>query len=127
MQEISKSTKIKVWNKTGGRCWYCGCRLKPWSDVNNTVGEIFTDVFCIDHATPKHKGGNGRIENLLPSCWLCNSGKKKGKTVEEYRQYLGYKSIGAPMFSQEQIAWLSDNGISIPKPPAIFFWGETNE
>ena len=117
-QVWSESKRERVLAKTNGHCWYCGRVLtmssEGWSE----------SMFCVDHATSKHKGGNNKIDNLLPSCFACNSGSKKGLTVEEYRERLGYDLIGAPIFSQEQREWLEINGIEIPEPAPIVFWGE---
>lgn len=84
------------------------------------------NVFCIDHIIPKSRGGTNKLENLLPSCWSCNSGEKRDKTLEEYREFIGYKKINAPLFTDEQKQWLLKNGIKIPHPPKITFWGESN-
>jgi|HubBroStandDraft_4_1064222.scaffolds.fasta_scaffold31514_2 5-methylcytosine-specific restriction endonuclease McrA len=49
-----------------GRCAYCG------------------DPACsFDHVIPIAKGGEDRIENLLPACRPCNS-SKKDKTLDEW-------------------------------------------
>jgi len=60
---FKSSTKQAVWDKTDGTCYYCGRPLKPW------------ETFSIDHVIPKSKGGDDSIENLVPSCRLCNSRK----------------------------------------------------
>ena len=73
-------------NKYGGCCGYCGERLE--------------DKFCIDHITPiyrncsdeelKRRGivrGTNDFDNLIPSCYSCNS-YKKTMSVEVFRQEL---------------------------------------
>lgn len=67
-----KLNREKVYSKTDGRCAYCGC------DIG------FTD-FVIDHITPKAKGGNSRIENLIPSCRDCNA-MKYDSDIETFRK-----------------------------------------
>ena len=52
----------KLWDKTGGKCGYCGCEL--------TMGN-----WSIDHIIPKSKGGTGRTGNIVLACKKCNSTK----------------------------------------------------
>jgi 5-methylcytosine-specific restriction endonuclease McrA len=60
--------KNNIWVKTGGLCFYCGCELLPFGQEKNS--------FSIDHVIPLAKGGSNEIDNLVPSCRVCNS--KKG-------------------------------------------------
>ena len=114
------TNRIQVWSLTNGRCWYCGVQLEQW---DSSTKKISPNTFCIDHVIPKIRGGASSIDNLLPACWACNCGKKDA-TVEEYREALGYKATGAPKFNQEQTDWLIKNGVEIPSPLPIAFWGE---
>ena len=109
MRNISPKKVIAVYNKTGGRCWYCGKELD--------------DDFQIDHANPINKGGSDDISNLLPSCNVCNR-RKSDKTVEEYREYLYWKS--GMRFTPEQEAFLMENGIKVESLAIdpIVFYGE---
>ena len=59
-------TKALVWDKTGGRCHYCGNALNPFSD------------FTIDHIIPVARDGSDELENLIPACRLCNCRKGVG-------------------------------------------------
>lgn len=56
--------RAAVWEKTGGRCWYCNIQTIPWR------------TFQIDHVTPRSQGGTDELENLVPACDECN--RKKG-------------------------------------------------
>lgn len=60
------SKRVRVWQKTGGYCFHCGCEL-------DFCG---FDAFQMDHFIPKSKGGSNAIENLNPSCPPCNSSRK---------------------------------------------------
>lgn len=77
----------KVWDKTNGRCWYCGTELIA-SKVG-TAGKAGTvsNWFAVDHLFPKSRGGSNDLENLVPACFSCNSSKRH-KTVEHFRQWL---------------------------------------
>lgn len=67
----SKGIREKVYNITGGRCYYCGCSLKK-------------DSFEIDHYIPKADGGKGE-GNRVPSCKDCNV-IKSNKSIEVFRK-----------------------------------------
>lgn len=68
----------KVYDKSGGICWYCGCRLqKGWH---------------IDHFEPVKRNPDGTMtnaendnfENLVPSCPPCNI-MKSSMDIETFR------------------------------------------
>lgn len=63
--------KKRVFAKTNGRCYYCGCELQ-------------FDEFQIDHLIPKSEGGKGG-DNLVPSCRDCNMFKGK-LGIEDFRK-----------------------------------------
>jgi len=71
--QISPKKRQKVFDKTGGKCWYCG--------------KMTGDDFVVEHAHPRSKGGTNDIDNLLPACRACNS-RKRYRDIEEYREYL---------------------------------------
>lgn len=122
---FSKSLALKVWQKTNGLCWYCGIELIQCQMVNNRVLRN-KNTFSVDHIIPKDKGGSNRLNNLLPCCIECNL-CKKAKTLEQYRDYLRWKQAGVKPFVDSQIEWLLENGIELPYPPDIIFFGETLE
>jgi len=55
--------RFDVLEKYNFSCAYCG-RSPP---------EVFLQL---DHIIPKCKGGTNDIDNLAPSCWECNNGKR---------------------------------------------------
>lgn len=71
---IPKKTKIIVYEKFGGRCAYCGKKIK-FSELQ------------VDHIESHISGGKDEISNYLPSCQLCNR-VKSGGTLEEFRKYI---------------------------------------
>lgn len=102
-----------VFGKTNGRCWYCGAAISPVS-------------MCIEHATPKSKGGSSKLDNLLPSCRSCNS-QKYTKTIEEYRTWIEWVKVGSEPFTENQVAWLASHGITLPSRPRHAFWAERDQ
>lgn len=43
----------------------------------------YTEYPCMDHKVPVSKGGTNKLDNLVTSCWNCNSLKKE-QTAEEF-------------------------------------------
>jgi CRISPR/Cas system Type II protein with McrA/HNH and RuvC-like nuclease domain len=104
---------IKIYSKTKGKCYYCGL-------------DLLTDLYTVDHLTPKSKGGNDEIDNLVPSCRYCNSSKGT-KTVEEFRTR---KEIVLGMsFTEAQYKYWSDRdrGLTLPVSHTYEFWFEKDE
>lgn len=75
----------KILAKTGGRCFYCGCVLPPDTDNLDEYGVCYSSIrnWDVDHLIPVSKGGNGKVENLVPSCKSCNH-NKSDKLVDEF-------------------------------------------
>jgi len=69
--KIETSTKREVWDKCGGRCWYCGKKLNPF-------------FFHFDHVEPYSKGGQDSVDNLVLSCVTCNI-SKGNMSVSDWR------------------------------------------
>jgi len=53
----------------GYRCFYCGKKTR----------------LTKDHVIPISKGGNDKIENIVPACWPCNF-KKRAKAITEFKE-----------------------------------------
>jgi hypothetical protein len=75
---LTKSRRKKVFGKYKNRCSYCGAEME------------FSN-FQIDHLIPLAKFSNksdGEFwENLMPSCWRCNS-YKSANSLEVFRRRL---------------------------------------
>jgi len=90
-----------IWDKSLGKCWYCGRELNPFRD------------FSIDHITSRASGGDESYENLVPACRHCNR-SKSDRSLEEFRIMMAKKVDGCPGFTSQQIAWLKEQGIQLP-------------
>jgi 5-methylcytosine-specific restriction endonuclease McrA len=73
-----------VWEKSGGRCWYCGARLHSRDEADAEFKKRL--VFTADHLHPRAHGGRGRA-NKVPACKYCNS-HKGSRSVEQFRQWV---------------------------------------
>ena len=110
-KEYSKRRLELVFNKTGGRCAYCG--------------KVLSDDATIDHIIPRSKGGGNNLDNLLPSCRSCNTSKGV-KSLEEFRFWRTFKVNNTPTFTTEQLLYLSTK-VELSKlfPPLVKFYFET--
>lgn len=70
----TEDEKWLVFQKTDGRCRYCG-KLLAYSNhgVNGARGS-----WHIDHSYPKSKGGADSYDNFWPACIHCNLQKSDG-------------------------------------------------
>jgi len=100
-------TTIDIYKKSDGVCWYCGKKIEA--------------DFTIDHVIPISRGGTDTLENLVPCCKSCNSGKRN-KSIEEFRRF--YQNKMGMIFTKAQTAWLENKGITIPAPDNYYFWFE---
>jgi 5-methylcytosine-specific restriction endonuclease McrA len=78
--DVYKSPKSHVkrfvWDKTGGKCWYCGKQTHPYGQDRN--------AFCVDHVVPRILGGGNDVDNMVPACGYCNT-IKGGKALDSFR------------------------------------------
>ena len=61
-----KKLRDFIFNKTNGRCSYCGAKATE-----------------IDHVIPRAQGGTNSVHNLTPACRACNE-KKSNQTLKEF-------------------------------------------
>lgn len=73
---ISKSTRIAVYEKYGGRCAYCGCPIIDIKEMQ--VDHLVSHMF---------NGGEDTLENYMPACEVCNR-VKSAYTLEEFRKQI---------------------------------------
>lgn len=73
-RRITKEERKKIYNKYGGHCAYCGCKIEYKG-------------MQVDHVVPLAKGGKDEEGNMLPSCRSCNH-YKATLTAEEFREYV---------------------------------------
>ena len=64
-KSIPKTIRVQVWEKYNKHCAYCGREL-AYKDMQ------------VDHVKSIHLNGDNNIENLMPSCRMCNYYKGAG-------------------------------------------------
>lgn len=77
-KQTLKLTRRNIYARDGSTCQYCGKKLG-------------TDKLNLDHVVPKAQGGHNTWENLVCSCFKCNT-KKASRTPKE----AGMKLIKTP-------------------------------
>ncbi len=82
--KIGVKKKLKIFWKYGGHCAYCGKKLDISADPFDH------DELIIDHLIPRIDGGTNDIDNLMPSCRVCNL-RKKNKSLRNFRMRLEQK------------------------------------
>ena len=90
-----------LWDKGGGRCWYCGVAINPFSE------------FSIDHIVPQERDGGEGYDNLVGCCRSCNYSKRT-KTLEEFRSLCERKVDHCEPFTPRQLAYLRTQGMDMP-------------
>lgn len=70
---MNKKLRETVYQKYDGHCAYCGQPIE-YKDMQ------------IDHIFPQWRGGKNDIENLNPSCRMCNH-YKSGNDLESFRKW----------------------------------------
>jgi 5-methylcytosine-specific restriction endonuclease McrA len=65
-RSISKDLRMWILKRDDFTCQYCG-----------------SEAEIADHVVPISKGGKGDPDNLISSCWTCNS-RKRNKSLEEF-------------------------------------------
>jgi hypothetical protein len=79
MGEFNPDKRTRIFSKTDGCCYYCGCKL------SKAHGHA-----QIDHLTPRTRGGSNDDSNFVGACIHCNASKKT-RTLEEYRVWVQNK------------------------------------
>lgn len=87
--------RVRVWEMTGGECFYCRDPLKhPEQPMNGSHAENGIRQMQVDHIVPKDAGGPDNICNYVPACPSCNANKSAKPFVEFYEAVVGMRQTG---------------------------------
>jgi len=100
-KSFSDTKKQRIYDKSGGKCWYCGEKAEQ-----------------IDHVHPVLLGGKNNDDNLVPVCLWCNK-SKRATPLELWRQRLALRS-GLAFTENQRHYW----GNEIPQDKPYRFWFE---
>lgn len=65
---IPLKMRVKVWERDGGVCHYCGKKLPRPGGRGSRVSQV-------DHVVAQSQGGKDILSNLVISCKTCNRAK----------------------------------------------------
>ena len=103
---MAESKRLKIYNLTKGRCFYCGCKL----DIK---------YFHMDHFIPKQAGGKSK-GNLVPCCHDCNL--SKGSLPLDY-----FRDKIQGLLTETHHGRLIANYYGIKPTPIKFFFEEVDD
>ena len=117
---LTKKQRRLVFDKSGGRCWYCGTKLpdKGWH---------------ADHFEPIYRGAGSNgdlyperdtVDNHVPSCAPCNLFKSVF-TIEEFRREIELQTERARKQSVNFRTAERFGLIEVKQAPVVF-WFERN-
>lgn len=88
---MKKSTRDAVFKKFDGKCYLCGCELRPGWHIEHLVP--CRRKYRLDKQTKKWVADGfenpeaNHIDNLMPACASCNI-NKHSMDIETYRQQI---------------------------------------
>lgn len=80
-RSLTAAERAAIWQKTSGKCSYCGCEL--------TLRRGLANSMHADHFFPKSKGGACDPLNFMPACPRCNL-SKGNKFAAQFQSLGGY-------------------------------------
>lgn len=128
---LTKKQRKQVWDKSGGKCWYCGIDLpeKGWhADHVESVIRLSTWVRGEGNsgkfvATGEmERAHNDKIENMVPACAPCNLFKSTFG-VEFFRQEIE-SQIERARKTSVNFRTAERFGLIEAKPQPVQFWFE---
>lgn len=132
---LTKKQRQQVWDKSGGKCWYCGCDLpeKGWHAdhlepiIRRTMIVEDTSDSPYSHKSvstgESHRPQHDKLANMVPACAPCNLFKTTF-SVEFFRQEIEaqierVRKAGSGFRIAERF------GLIEAKPKSVVFWFET--
>ena len=76
---MTKEERVKVYNKFGGHCAYCGCKLE--------IKEMQVDHINSKYLAKFRNEVDNSLENLNPSCRQCNF-YKSTYSIDNFRKQI---------------------------------------
>lgn len=119
-----RTKRQRIWDKSGGKCWYCGTQLNPdnWHQDHFLPRFRNDSKIRLDYLRSKGRAGTDAEANLVPSCPSCNI-QKATYTIEEFREHVEsqFKTLAA----QSTFRIAERYGIVIRHQKRVVFWFES--
>jgi hypothetical protein len=119
-----------IYDKSGGKCWYCGCELvKGWHADHflpvrrNNIGWLSEEAKDALGARPCEHPENEREGNKVPSCASCNI-MKSSLSIEDFRVRIG-KFLDSLNLYTNNYKFTKRYGLVIETSKPVVFWFET--
>ena len=123
---LTKKQRKQVWDKSGGKCWYCGRTLpeKGWH-ADHFEPVIREADFIAGQFIPNGKvlrPENDNLANIVPACAPCNLFKTTFD-VESFRQEI-HAQIERARKTSVNFRTAERFGLIEAKPQKVVFWFE---
>jgi len=111
-KRLSRQERKRVYDKLGGRCAYCGCKMH-------------IKAMQVDHMKPLANGGRDVESNMYPACRSCNH-RKGASSIESFRAQVERFLM---VLERDSVTYKNAVrfGLVIPKPQKIKFYFEKME
>lgn len=112
-RRLTKQERRTVYDKMGGHCAYCGCKIRLNKDMQ------------VDHVVPLRKGGMDELDNMLPACRSCNH-YKGSMSLEGFRKMVENMPYA---LDRDSVTYRNAVrfGLVEPKPHHVIFYFELME
>jgi len=128
---LNKKERQFIFDKSNGKCWYCGCELpvKGWHADHLEPIRRYDDLKItekgVEHFKNCEKPHLDTIESMVPACKKCNLFKGVF-SVEEFRNEISYQVRRARDYSVNFRNAERFGLIEITNKPVVF-WFERKE
>lgn len=107
-----------IWNKSNGKCWYCGCDLPEKGWHADHFEPVVRNLSSGEYEYPERDNP----DNLVPSCASCNR-VKSSMPLESFRAIIqGF--VNSLNRDSTQYKFAKRYGLIEEKPIKIKFWFE---
>lgn len=119
---MNKARKA-IWDKSGGKCWYCGCDL-PEKGWHADHFEPIVRNWWSGADRPCERPENDNEENKVPSCASCNI-QKHSMPLETFRQSIQHFVHSLNSY-HNQYKFAKKYGLILETNEPVLFWFEKN-
>lgn len=115
-----------IFDKSGGKCWYCGCELVKGWHADHFIAVIRNPKWAIENlgsADMEHPEHDTE-ENKVPACASCNIMKSQ-MSIEDFRSCI-YQFVESLNLYTNQYKFAKRYGLVKETKLEVRFWFEDN-